>query len=356
MSANDIRKNIFINSQYCTYYIDNKQTVVAGLMRNIGYKYQNLLSEGQISLVEKTHRKYNTILNSIIGIGIILYLYCLIFPLYTEIFNLQNLLGLMIAIALPLIILYVVYSILNKNYEKFLINNLGNCEKIKFKPNIYNIDPKAYEKYITTPRKSVYILLFILFAFLFYIFTPSFLEVQNNNKNYKLALITAKIYSAIIPINPIVYAQKGYAEYKLSKFKDATIDYQKANKYSFSNTYDAEILASQMEYLPKDKILNGFDEIIKREQREDTKRFLSYEKALYLQKNNDNSEALKIYNELIKAYESGINTGFKAENIYYNRGLIKEKLGDIAGAKTDKNLGKRFCPECDFKLKSDIIQ
>ena len=57
MKIEDLRKKIFISSQYCTYYLEEDKTVISGIMHNCGYKYGEKLSDDVIFSVERTMRK-----------------------------------------------------------------------------------------------------------------------------------------------------------------------------------------------------------------------------------------------------------------------------------------------------------
>lgn len=72
MDIKDFRKNIFLNSQYCTYYIDKGCTVLAGIMRSFGYKYAVKLPQEKLAQVNAVYRKFTTLMNCIVGIEILL--------------------------------------------------------------------------------------------------------------------------------------------------------------------------------------------------------------------------------------------------------------------------------------------
>ena len=52
------RKSVFINSQYCNWYNVGNNTILAGIMRNIGYFYKDKLSAEDIQSAGKIYRKY----------------------------------------------------------------------------------------------------------------------------------------------------------------------------------------------------------------------------------------------------------------------------------------------------------
>ena len=78
MDINDYRKKIFLNSQYCTYYNINNYTILAGIMRSNGYLYSVKLPDEKLKEVNKTYRKFTTILNSVVALEILLYIYFII--------------------------------------------------------------------------------------------------------------------------------------------------------------------------------------------------------------------------------------------------------------------------------------
>lgn len=88
MDINEYRKQLFLKSQFCTYYKVNNNTVLAGIMRNNGYRYAVSLPDEKLKEVNKVYRKFTTLLNWIVAIEIILYVYLVIFPYYLEFMNL----------------------------------------------------------------------------------------------------------------------------------------------------------------------------------------------------------------------------------------------------------------------------
>ena len=352
----DLRKRIFINSQYCNYYIEDKKTVIAGIMRGFGYKFNQKLPEDKINELETKYRKYNTIINTCTGLFLLVYVYLFVFPYYLDLAKLPIFVSVISLTILPLLFLYILYSVANNNFEKYINTNIGNYEKIKFKPNIYNIEPQYFEKYLKTPRKSVYLVALLCMMFLFYIFVPIVIETLSYNGKYESSIKLAKIYLTLVPIDSNVYSQKAYSEFQLKKYKEAQKDYELANAYSKSDAYDFEVLGSKIAYLPYGEALYEFDLAIDSEYREDIKRFLFCEKAMYLQKYKQYRMALAIYNNLIKDFEQRKDAGFSPEFVYYNRGLIKHELGDMVGGNRDIKKAKLFCTDCNFELKSSLVK
>ena len=78
------RKSVFINSQYCNWYNVGNNTILAGIMRNIGYFYKDKLSAEDIQSAGKIYRKYTTIMNCVVGVEILLYIYLVIFPFFLQ--------------------------------------------------------------------------------------------------------------------------------------------------------------------------------------------------------------------------------------------------------------------------------
>ena len=355
MDIKDFRKLIFINSQYCTYYLENKKTVLAGILRNNGYKFQQILPDETLEYINKTSRKFYTILNSVVAAEILMYVYFFIFPYFLKIMKMPFFMAAFSLSAIPLIILYLTYVVINKFYENFLKKNIGDFEKIKFNPNIYNVEPKAFEKYLSTPRKSVYVLALILLIFSFYAFTPSIIKLFNKTEQYNISKSISNIYLKVFPINSTVFAQRGYSKYKLKEYKEAVKDYKLANEYSFSDTFHNDIFASKIGYLEKKQTLSEFDKEIAKAESEREYNFFINQKAIYLQQNNDYKEALENYNKIIDAYNKGKYFGYSVDFVLYNRGIIKSKLGDIEGAKIDIKRAKSMCPKCSFKLELKLI-
>lgn len=352
----NFRKFIFVNSQSCTYCIDKNDTVFAGILRNMGYKYAGRQSDEIIQKVEEKYRRVLTILNIIFVIELVLYVYLFVFPLYTLLFKLPFFVAILILTIIPMAALYVTYLFFNNKYEAFLSKDIGVYQVVQFKPNVYNVEPKAYERYIKTPRKSAYGALLIILMFIFYAFTPICIDYLNANQKYNFVVKISKIYLKLIPINSDVYAQCAYANYMLGNYKAAISDYEMANKYSFSNSFDFEILGSNTYLLSKDEMLTKFDEYINSEEDESIKDFIKSQKALYLQQNNEYSKALEIYNELVNAYETEKRDSFEADLIYFNRGVVKSAMGDNTGAAIDKRKARTMCSDCSFEVKLTLVQ
>ncbi len=356
MNIRDFRKFIFINSQSCTYYIDRDSTVFAGILRNIGYKYNQKFDGNIIKQIEKDYRKNITALNFIFAFEVILYIYLFFFPLFTKIMALPYFIAIIIFAIIPLIALYVTYFIFNKKYESYLIGLIGKFEQTQFRPNIYNVEPSAYERYVKTPRNSIYAIISIVFLFLLYAYTPNFISNLNIKEKYNSVIKLSNIYLRFVPINSDIYAQRGYANYKLGNFKKAISDYEKANKYSLSNSFDFEILGTKILTMSKDETLQEFDKYINDHEQENFKYFLKSQKAIYLQQNKEYKEALKIYDELITKYEKEKIDTFPADLVYYNRGIIKSIIGDNYGANIDKRKARMMCYDCSFDAILTLVQ
>ena len=350
----DFRKYLFINSQYCTYYIDQKQTVAAGILRNKGYKYSEKFSDEKIDELNKLYRKYTTILNCCVGAEIILYLYFVFFPFYIQFLQMFYFTSVMAFSIPPLVALYLTYVVINKFYEKDL-EKFGSFECVKFKPNLYNVEPQAFDKYLNTKRKSWIVLLLVSVLFIGYAYAPILINILNDKENYKLTKKFSNVYLKLVPISADVYAQRAYAEYKLQEYKSAVKDYELANLYSDSSVYDFDILGVKVEDLSFEEMKIEFDKAIEKAQDENTKRFLLYEKSIFLYNNKDYKETLKIYNKLIEDFDNKKDAGFSPENVYHYRSIIRDKLGDKEGAKKDRAMADKMCPKCKFEMEIGLI-
>ena len=355
MNMNDFRKKIFLNSQYCTYYIDNGCTVLAGIMRNLGYKYAVKLPQEKLTQVNLVYRKFTTLMNCLAGAEILLFIYLFMFPYFLKLMELPFFVMALSLSVIPLVMLYLTYIFVNCLYENYLTKYTGAYQKVKFQPNIYKIDPMAFKLYKETPRKSIYIMAFVIIAFLCYIFVPLIIDTSVTNGKYKNALNMSNIYLKIVPISPDMYAQRAYSKFKLRKYMDAVDDYKLANAYSKSQVFNLDILGTKTYYLNFDEMIKEFDlEITKREKKVE-KQFILAEKANYLMKNNKYNQALNIYNELINTYENREDIAFAPEEIYYNRGKAKALTGDINGAKNDIAVSKKMCFDCKFSYDTKLV-
>ena len=147
MDINDYRKKIFLNSQYCTYYNVNNNTVLAGIMRSNGYRYSVKLPDEKLQQINKTYRKFTTIMNIAVALEIILYIYLVIFPFYTEFMKLPFFAVVILLSLIPLVALYLTYIAVNYLYENYLSRYVGTFQRMKFKPDVRYIDEKAFKEY-----------------------------------------------------------------------------------------------------------------------------------------------------------------------------------------------------------------
>lgn len=355
MNINDFRKFIFINSQYCNHYEVGNNTVVAGIMRNIGYLYQQKLTTEQISAYNKEYRKYTTIVNSVVALEILLYIYAVIFPYFIKFMEQSFFITTLMLSTISLLALYLTYIVANSFFEKYLIKTFGQNKKTKFSPTIKNIDESSFQKYVSTPRKSIYLMLLVIAIFVGYVVTPLYVNNLNTAKKYKYAVSLANAYLKIVPISPNVYAQRAYAKFKLKQYKEAIADYELANKYSLSDSFFEDIIGVKTYYLPYKTMLAEFDKAISIEESEPAQYLLRYEKAVYQLKNKDYKSAYLILNDLVGAYEQKKDVHFSPSFVYFNRGIAREALGDINGANIDKRTAKKMCPECQFNQETTLI-
>lgn len=356
MDINDYRKIIFLNSQYCTYYNENKSTVLAGIMRSFGYRYSVILPDEKLKEINKTYRKFTAVMNACVAAEILLYIYLVIFPFFIEFMKMPFVASVLVLSVIPLIVLYLTYFGINFLYENYLTRYVGTFQRTKFKPQLENIDGKVFAEYQKTPRKSVYVLALIIIIFCLYAFIPTLIGTLNMHKKYDFADKISNVYLKFVPISPEVYADRAYAKSQLKQYRDAEKDYEAANKYSLSDNFKYDILGVKTYYLQKNEMLKEFDNAINAEKEESVKYLLQYEKATYLLKNNDYNAALNIYNSILTAYKQKKKVFFSPAKAYYNRGIIKNSLGDTAGAKLDITIAKKMCPECKFNFDTTLIQ
>lgn len=356
MDINEYRKQLFLKSQFCTYYKVNNNTVLAGIMRNNGYRYAVSLPDEKLKEVNKVYRKFTTLLNWTVAIEIILYVYLVIFPYYLEFMNLPFFVVVMLLSLIPLVALYLTYVVVNSLYENYLARYVGTFQKMKFQPKTKYIEEKAFQEYIKTPRKSVYVLALMILIFFSYILTPLIINSLNNNGKFNSALKLANTYLTFMPVAPEVYVQRAYAKFNLKQYKEAVDDYEKANKYSFSDDYNSDIVGVKSYYLPYDQVINEFDNLIALEKNKAYKYYLMSEKANYQLKNKKYNEALGTYNYLLALYRKGDKVFFSPSLVYNNRGIARKISGDFSGAQVDFATAKKMCPECKFSLDSTMIR
>ena len=344
----NFRKKIFMNSPYFNFYTVKGNTVLRGILKEIGYRYAIELPKEKLTEVNKTYRKMNTILNSLVAAELLLYIYLVIFPFFTEFMKLPFIAVIIILSLIPLMCLYLTYIVVNYLYESYLAKYIGTFQKVKFQPDLNKIDEAQYQEYKTTSRKSSYLMALIAVIFFGYVCTPLVLNSMLIAEKFKGASKLASAYLTFVPINPEVYAQRAFAKYKLEDYKASVSDFEKANKYSFSDSFDNDILAVKVNYLDKAQMLKEFDKAINLETDSVVRGYILSEKAEYLLKQKDYNASLNIYNSLLAAYRKGDKVSFSPEMAYYYRSLIKKATGDVSGAKLDYAIASRMCPECEY--------
>ena len=356
MDINDLRKQIFLNSQYCTYYNFNNNTVLAGIMRSNGYRYSVRLPEEKLKNVNKNYRKFTTIMNCVVALEIILYIYLVIFPYYTQLMKLPFIAVVLLLSLIPLMALYLTYIAVNYLYENYLSRYIGTFQRIKFKPDIRYIDEKDFEEYKKTPRKSVFIVAILLIIFCLYIITPFVITSYNNKGKFDAAIKLSNSYLMFMPVAPEIYAQRAFAKYNLKQYADAIKDYQKANEYSLSDNFSTDILGVKVSYLPYKKMLDEFDLAIDAETDKPFKYYLMCEKANYLLMHKDYRAAYNIYTNLINLYNKGQKVFISPPSVHYNRALAASALGYQTQAKNDFDIAKKMCPDCKFSVGLTLIE
>lgn len=349
------RKSVFINSQYCNWYNVGNNTILAGIMRNIGYFYKDKLSAEDIQSAGKIYRKYTTIMNCVVGVEILLYIYLVIFPFFLQFMKQQFIISVLALSIIPLLALYLSYIVVNKLYENEIFKTIGEAKKTVFKPTLKNIDEQAFQTYLKTPKKSIYVVLLLAIIFLGYVLTPLTIQHLNRSEKYNSVIRLSNIYLKIVPIASNVYPQRAYAKLKLGQYEAAVADYKLANEYSLSDTYSSDIVGVKTYYMPYKKMLGEFDRAMNEENIEAAKYLLRYEKAVYQLKNKDYKTAYAELNNLINAYSQNKDVFFSPAYAYYNRGVARAALGDGVGAKADKAKAKSMCPECKFNQETTLI-
>ena len=357
MNIIDFRKFIFMNSQYCTYYFVGNSTILAGILRNNGYLYPHKLEKENLKEVEKKYRKYTTIVNSIVAVGIILFLYFIVFPHFLQFFEGQFFIVMLSLCMIPLVMLYLTYVVANTFFEKFLTDKFGTFKKTAFKPSVKYIEDDAFNEYTKTPRKSIYIALILAIFFCGYILTPLIINDMNVGKNYIGAEKLSNLYLKFVPISAETYASRAYAKLELKRYKEAIADFELANKFSMSDSFSPDIIGVKTYFLPYSDMINEFDNAIADEQEEGSKYFLRCEKAIYQLKNNkDTKLAYAELNKILADFERGKDVYFSPELAFYMRGQAKTRLGDLQGAKKDFAEAKKMCPYCQYTYETNLIR
>lgn len=356
MDINDFRKQLFLNSQYCTHYNVRENTVLAGIMRDFGYRYSTNLPQEKLSTIDAVYRKFTTGMNAIIAVELLLYVYFFVFPYFTKIMKMPFFVAALLIAIIPLAALYLTYFGVNLYYENYLKKFVGTFQKVKFQPTLELIDENDYLKYKKTSRKSAYVLAVIIFIFVSSVFTPLWLENLIANKNYKTALNISNAYLKFIPVNAQVYSQKAFAEFKLKKYKEAVRDFENANKYSLSNNFDQDIAGVKTYYADKNEMLKILDELIQNEEDEGYRQYLLSQKAVYLLNVKEYQAAINLFDKLIAVYEKSQDVQFDADAVYYRRARAKYALGDVEGARQDRAIAESACQGCKFDTETSLVR
>ena len=354
MNRELIRRKIFLNSQYNFYYIEKNSTVFRGVLKDLGYLYNEEMTEDKINKVSCLYSKMYNLLIALIAIELILYIYFIVFPFYIDFMSYSVVLFVLIFSIIPIVALYLTNIFVNGLYENSLKKLLGNYRKVKYNSNLKNFNELTYKKYLKTEKKSVYIMLLIALIFFSYVFTPSIVKSLINVGKYNTASKISSVYLKFVPVSSDVYSARGYAQYKLKKYKEAAADYEKANIYTFSNSFANDILASKINYLSYDEMIKEFNKVISVEDDKLIRSRLLYEKANYEFEHQKYKESIETYNSLLSTYKSGKNVHYRPEIAFYNRAKAKLLTGDKKGALEDYKIVNTICPKCSFEYKSTL--
>ena len=90
-------------------------------MRSFGYKYAVKLPDEKIEQVNIVYRKFTTLINCIMGVEILLYIYLFVFPYYLKLLQMPFFVMALILCAIPLVMLYLTYIAVNYLYYNFLL-------------------------------------------------------------------------------------------------------------------------------------------------------------------------------------------------------------------------------------------
>lgn len=355
MNFEAFRKTVFMNSQDCYFYNKNGKTILAGIMRHFGYLYSENFSDSVLEEISKKYRKYTAIVNWLIGLQIILYLYLLVFPYYLQLAQLPFFIFGFVLSVVPLLFLYFNYLLVNKIYEKSLIKDFGPFQKVKFEPKLQNIPEKAFRAYLNMPRKSNYVLISVFLIFILYVFVPLGIMNLNLKGNYDMAIKVSNVYLKFVPISADVYQSRALAEFNNAQYAQAVKDFELSDKYSFSNENQYLILGVKTYYAPKEDVLNAYDKMILEAEAATTKYNLKGDKAVYLLKNGDYVEANKIFNELNIAFDNGEDIYFPIEKVYFYGAHAKKALGIYDNVDSDIEFAKRICKTCNYDYSTGLI-
>lgn len=355
MNINNIRKRIFLNSQYFTHYFFGENTVLRGIIKTNGYIFKGIFSDEKINEINKVYRKMNALLNALVAVEVILYIYFVIFPFFVEIMKYSTAAFIIMLSLIPIVCLYLTYVLVNYLYESYLNKNIGAFRKTKFSPDYNSIKETDFNTYLTTERKSIYLMLLIAVIFFAYVFTPLIITSLVNLEKYNAASKVASAYLKFVPVSADVYADRAYAMFKLKKYEQAAADYKNANKYTLSNAFFNDILGVQLNYLEYNDMIKEFDKAISEQDDKLIKGRLLYEKANYQYKNKDYKGALNSFNSLLSTYKRGSKYHYSPEIAFYNRAIIKMALGDKKGASQDYAYANKLCPICSFEFKTTLV-
>lgn len=357
MNIRDLRKLIFMNSQYCTHYFVGNSTILAGILRNNGYLYPQKLDKPSLKELGREYRKYTTILNSVVAIEILLFIYLIVFPHFLQFLEGQFFVVVFSLCMLPLVVLYLTYVVANSFYEKYLANKFGTYRKTAFKPIVKYIEDEDFDEYEKTPRKSIYVALVLAIIFCGYILTPFLISDMNSGKNYGGAERLSNLYLKFVPISAEAYASRAYAKLEQKQYKEAIADFELANKYSMSDSFSPDIIGVKTYYMPYSDMLKEFDKNIAEEDEEGSRYLFRCEKAIYQLKNNKDTKAAYVeLNQILTDFEHGKDVYFSPHLAYFMRGQARTRLGDWQGAKNDFAEARKMCPDCKYSYETNLIR
>lgn len=328
---------------------ENGETIIKSINNTgTGYKFDFVFEQKSIERLRRVTKNFKRGWTMTLLLMYALCVYGVIFPYYQ--FWAGNLLNSSLIIVALLLLTVLMAFVNSKLFEKYLKINFGEFTKVHF-PSSNSIENQSYRDFKTELFKISALILF-LFGVYLCIGSPYATSIDLIKKEkYDDVIKITSLWAKILPIEPSWYSLRAYAKFKKQDYDGAISDYDTAYRLEndeFKNmNFDNKIY---VKYYTKDYrgALDDFDSSIAKVSEESDKNSFMWDKAQFLYTIGQYKNALSIYNLLIANSDSDVV--FLLQNrLYYERGLVYQKLGDEKNAQKDFDKARELNLEQEFE-------
>ncbi len=346
--------NFYKNNFRYYYGYDKNSTFVRGFFKQ-NYKFSRQLSEQELLSIDKTVAISTYLALFVSVVMFLIYFYGVFFNRYFELINKAPIVF-ALSISIPAVICigipYIIADFWFKRYLKKFGEYVQEKDEYKIPVNAADKTIPGFERIKARTVKETILGFVLVFLFLcFALFIGNSAEITAaliRHGNYSAALKIANLSVKIIPISSRLYGYRGTAKFYNKDYKGAIEDYKIANKYSDTEFYDEDLFLAKSKILSKQEMIDEYDKSINAQKEQIDKYTAMFAKANYLFGIKDYKSSYEIYNVLVNAYKNKEHMIFSPDKIYIRRALSNKNLGKIQEYKSDLQIAKSMCPDCQY--------